>query len=48
MAGAKLKKAAVTGPAPTRPNGAARAAKYPDQNPRRPVSRNAVRLVGAK
>ena len=27
MAGAKLKKAAATGPAPTRPSGAARAAK---------------------
>ena len=37
MAGWKLKKAAVTGPAPTRPRGAARPAKYPDQKPRRPV-----------
>ena len=34
MAGSKLKKAAVTGPAPTRPRGAALAAKYPDQKPR--------------
>ena len=48
MDGAKLKNAAVTGPAPTRPSGAARAAKYPAQKPRRPVSLSAVRLVGAK
>ena len=48
MAGWKLKKAAATGPAPTRPSGAARAAKYPDQKPRRPASRSAVRQAGAK
>jgi hypothetical protein len=46
--GAKLKNTAVTGPAPTCPSGAARAAKYPAQKPRRPVSRSAVRLVGEK
>jgi hypothetical protein len=43
-----LKKAAVTGPAPTSPSGAARDAKYPDQNPRSPASRSAVRHSGAK
>ena len=48
MAGWKLKKAAATGPVPTRPSGAARAAKYPDQKPRRPVSPSAVRQAGAK
>jgi hypothetical protein len=43
-----LKKVAVTGPAPMAPSGAARAAKYPDQKPRSPVSRSAVRHPGAK
>jgi hypothetical protein len=43
-----LEKVATTGPAPTRPSGAARAAKYPDQKPRRPVSRSAARQEGAK
>ena len=48
MAGWKLKKDAVTGPAPMGPSGAARAAKYPDQKPRSPASRSAVRHSGAK
>ncbi len=48
MPGWKLKNAAVTGPAPTRPRGAARAAKYPGQKPRSPASRSAARQTGAK
>jgi hypothetical protein len=38
----------VPGRAPPPRRGAARAAKYPDQKPRNPASRSAVRHSGAK
>ena len=48
MAAEKLKNDAPTTAALTGPSGAARPAKYPRQNPRRPASSNAERASGAK
>ncbi len=48
MAGWKLKKAATTGSGPTTPSGAARAAKYPRQNPLSPSSAQGLAALRGK